>query len=77
NLFGKDGKYFEVGAGITYISGTVDLGDLDSKIIGTMSLMYRNQPVNGGFMWKIEFTPIFASGVFIPYYPGLAIGYSW
>lgn len=78
-LLGKDGKYFEVGAGVTYLSGTGDLFDLsdNSTILGTLSFMYRRQPVDGGFMWKIGLTPFIAEGVFIPYWGGLGIGYCW
>jgi hypothetical protein len=78
-LLGKDGKYFEVGGGITYIGGTADFGndDFDSSILGTLSFQYRSQPVGGGFMWKIGITPFIAEGAFIPYWPGVSIGYSW
>jgi len=77
-LLGKDGKYLEVGAGITYVAGSTNFGDgLDDGVIGTMSFQYRKQPVDGGFMWKIGFTPVLAEGTFIPWWPGLSIGYSW
>jgi hypothetical protein len=79
-LAGKDGKYFEVGLGATYISGDADLLDDDdafSDIAGTMTFMYRSQPVEGGFMWRIGFTPILAEGVFIPYWFGFGIGYAF
>lgn len=79
NLLGKDGKYFEVGAGITYLSSSADfIGDNNaSDIVGTMTFMYRKQPLDGGFMWKIGFTPILADGVFVPYWFGVGLGYSW
>jgi hypothetical protein len=80
-LLGKNGRYFEVGAGITFvkISGTDDIFDTDksSSVFGTLSFMYRRQPVDGGFMWKIGLTPILAEGVFIPYWGGVGIGYCW
>lgn len=78
-LLGNNGKYFEVGAGITYLSGTGDLFDLDdnSTVLGTLSFMYRRQPVDGGFMWKIGLTPFIAQGIFIPYWGGVGIGYCW
>jgi len=78
-LLGKNGKYFEVGAGLTYLSGTGDLFDLDdsSTILGTFSFMYRNQPKDGGFMWKIGLTPVIAEGVFVPYWFGVGLGYCW
>lgn len=76
-LLGKNGRYFEVGAGITYISGTGDFFENASSILGTMSFMYRRQPEDGGFMWKIGLTPFIAEGVFVPYWGGVGIGYCW
>ena len=76
-LLGKNGRYFEVGAGISYISGTGEFFDNESSILGTMSFMYRRQPEDGGFMWKIGLTPFIAEGVFIPYWGGVGIGYCW
>jgi len=78
-LLGKNGRYFEVGAGITYVSGNSDIFDDDgfSSVLGTLSFMYRSQPVNGGFMWKIGLTPFLAEGIFVPYWAGVGIGYCW
>jgi len=79
-LLGKNGKYFEIGAGATFLSGTGDIFDLAedaSTTVGTLSFMYRRQPEDGGFMWKIGITPIFAEGVFVPYWAGLGLGYCW
>jgi hypothetical protein len=39
--------------------------------------MYRSQPEDGGFMWKIGLTPVLASGAFIPYWAGLGLGYAF
>lgn len=78
-LLGKNGKYFEIGAGITYISGSTNFGEdiTGSTTIGTFSLMYRSQPVDGGFMWKIGLTPILAEGFFVPYWAGVGLGYAF
>lgn len=77
-LLGKDGKYLEIGGGVTYVAGSADFGDgFEDTVIGTLSIQYRRQPVDGGFMWKIGLTPIIASGAFIPYWPGVSIGYCW
>jgi len=81
-LLGKEGKYFEIGGGITYITGSVDVGSFGddssgSTVAGTFSFMYRKQPIDGGFMWKVGFTPILAEGSFVPWWPGIAIGYTW
>ncbi len=78
-LLGNNGRYFEVGAGITYVSGDSDLFNDDgfSSVLGTLSFMYRRQPVDGGFMWKIGLTPFLAEGIFVPYWGGVGIGYCW
>ncbi|MEZ4910153.1 MAG: hypothetical protein R2774_04750 [Saprospiraceae bacterium] len=78
-LLGNNGKYFEVGGGICYLSGTGEVFDFDdnSAVLGTLSFMYRSQPINGGFMWKIGLTPLFNSTGFVPYWGGLGIGYCW
>lgn len=76
-LLGNNGNYFEVGAGATYASGRTDFDDFDSAVVGTLSLQYRRQPVDGGFTFKIGLTPLFADGFFLPLFPGLSLGYSW
>ena len=78
-LLGKDGRYFEVGAGLTYVSGQGELFDFDkaSTTMGTLSFMYRRQPEEGGFMWKIGLTPFLAPGIFVPYWMGAGLGYCW
>lgn len=77
-LLGKNGKYFEIGLGATYVGGTGELfDDKLSSVVGTASFMYRYQPINSGVMWKIGITPILAEGVFFPYWLGLGIGYCW
>ncbi|TVQ49498.1 MAG: hypothetical protein EA362_04325 [Saprospirales bacterium] len=72
-LLGDGGNYFEIGVGTTIITGDF----LDSNVFLTFSFMYRRQPPNGGFMWKAGFAPILAEGVFIPYFPGVSLGYSF
>ncbi len=77
-LLGKNGRYFEIGAGATFASGSSDIFDEDfGKFIGTMTFGYRRQPIDGGFMWKIAITPIIAEGVFWPYFGGLSLGYAF
>lgn len=81
-LLGKNnGKsFFEIGLGATYIG--LDASDefLDaqgSAVLGTMSFMYRVQPVDSGFSFRGGLTPIFGQGGFIPYYFGLSLGYTF
>lgn len=77
-LLGKNGKYFEVGLGATFLSSDADIFDSNtSGTVGTMSFMYRRQPTDGGFMWKIGITPLFNKDFFIPYWFGAGLGYAF
>ncbi len=72
-LMGKDGKYFEMGAGATLLtlgdreySGTyTELGYIgpsrsnSTKLLGNISFGFRRQPVNGGFMFRAGVSPVF------------------
>jgi hypothetical protein len=75
-LIGQKGKYFEFGGGVTRLPLLRDY--ITKNYNGTMSLMYRSQPQDGGFMWKIGFTPIFNSsdGIFIVI-AGAGFGFCW
>lgn len=77
-IFGKDNKnYFEIGAGVTPVFGTGDIGSDFSETFGHIILGYRMQPENGGFTFRAFVCPIFASGAFIPYYGGISFGYKF
>lgn len=84
-LLGKNGNYFEIGLGATYISfnsdESADTGEVlfvdDSGVFGTMTFGYRLQPVDGGFLFRVGFAPIFGNGNFIPYWPYLSFGYAF
>lgn len=88
-LAGKNGKYFEVGAGITYYNvNSNDLffdnsnygyasEDINSGIIGTLNFGYRYQPVDGGFSFRGGFSPIINSERFLPYWPYVSFGYAF
>ncbi|MBK8954641.1 MAG: hypothetical protein IPM34_03665 [Saprospiraceae bacterium] len=77
-LLGKDGKYFEIGLGTTYVGGTQEFFEEDiDHFVGTLTFGYRRQPLDGGFMWKAAITPILADGFFWPYYVGFGLGYSF
>lgn len=72
-LMGKDGKYFEMGAGATLLtlgdreySGTyTELGYTGpnrsnrTKLLGNISFGFRRQPLNGGFMFRAGVAPVF------------------
>jgi hypothetical protein len=81
-VFGKaeSPHTFEAGAGITYVGKELDIlnyyDNKTSNFFGTASFMYRRQPVNGGFMWRVGFTPLIAKGYIQPS-AGIGVGYSF
>ncbi|HSN61139.1 MAG TPA: hypothetical protein VLR49_09395 [Ferruginibacter sp.] len=81
-IFGKANSVhsFEVGAGATIAGKKLDIfdyGDNDTNsVFGTASFMYRRQPLDGGFSWRIGFTPIIASGYIQPS-GGVSVGYNF
>jgi hypothetical protein len=84
-LFGHEKHFFEVGMGATVVTGSEGssgfgpVGERDrvSGAIGTMSLGYRLEPTDGGFMFRAGITPIFDSSVFWPLWPQLSFGYAF
>lgn len=81
-IFGKDSSphAFEAGAGLTYVGKELEIlnfyDDKQSKLYGTASFMYRRQPVNGGFTWRIGFTPLIARGYIQPM-GAASVGYNF
>lgn len=81
-IFGKEDSphTFEVGAGVTYAGKKLDIynfyDDKTSQWFGTFTFMYRRQPVNGGFSWRIGFTPLVAKGYIQPA-AGVSLGYNF
>jgi len=81
-IFGKPSSphTFEAGAGLTYVGQQLNIvnfyGDKKSNLFGTFCFMYRRQPVDGGFMWRIGFTPLVAKGYIQPL-GAVAVGYSF
>jgi hypothetical protein len=71
-VFGKENSphTFEVGVGATLLSRRIDAfnsyGGESTFIYETFSFMYRRQPKNGGFSWRIGFTPLLANGYIQP-----------
>jgi hypothetical protein len=82
-LLGKNGKYFEIGAGATYAHAKHDNGDDDfldfngSGTIGTLYFGYRYQPMDDGFHFRAGISPLFNSSNFLPYYAGIGFGYTF
>ena len=83
-VFGKSrsSHLFEVGAGVTIAGKKLTLFDYDynniqgSSVFGTASFMYRKIARDGGFSWRIGFTPIIAQGYIQPS-AGVSIGYNF
>lgn len=81
-IFGKPQSphTFEVGAGLTFVGKKLDIlnfyDDKKSSIFGTFSFMYRRQPVDGGFSWRIGFTPLAARGYIQPF-GAVSVGYNF
>jgi hypothetical protein len=81
-IFGKPSSphTFEVGAGLTYVGKKLNLFEFDNEkgtnLLGSFAFMYRRQPVDGGFMWRIGFTPL-VSGGYIQPSGGVGVGYSF
>jgi hypothetical protein len=87
-LLGRNGNYFEVGAGVTYVGlssnngdafvsiGNNDLTNKTSFLFTTISFGYRRQPINGGFNFRGGFTPVFVEGQsgIAPY---ISLGYNF
>jgi hypothetical protein len=64
-VFGKpdSNKTFEVGAGFSFLTRKVSLYNYGNEekpgnVIGFLTFMYRSVPVNGGYSFRIGFTPI-------------------
>ena len=63
-VFGKpnSANTFEVGAGATFLTHKVSLFNRDVEkpghLIGHLTFMYRIAPVNGGYSFRIGFTPV-------------------
>ena len=105
-LYGKDGRYFEVGLGMTFFGiknetysycqnydqfgncigpfTTVDQDinfilpvDGSPSLMGTMNIGYRKIPLDGGFTWRVNLTPIFNNNGFWPLFAGVGFGYAF
>ncbi len=81
-IFGKPTSphTFEVGGGITYVGRKLEMlnfyEDKKSNFFGSFAFMYRRQPAEGGFTWRIGFTPLVAHGYIQPF-GAAGVGYSF
>ncbi|WKK59806.1 hypothetical protein [Sphingobacterium sp. BN32] len=83
-LLGKNGHYFELGAGATLISGEEEDGEIlfidsesNTTVMGNLVFGYRKQPLDGGFLFRAGFAPVITKKDFIPYWPYVSFGYSF
>ena len=51
--------------------------DGSPNIMGTMNIGYRKIPVDGGFSWRVNLTPIFNNNGFWPLFAGVGMGYTF
>ncbi|MGE0321699.1 MAG: hypothetical protein AB7S68_05310 [Polyangiaceae bacterium] len=79
-LLGGGNHHLELGAGATvlYASGEAETGGSRSSgegvgVAGTATVGYRYQPRDGGFLFKVGFTPLVGSGGFLPW-GGISFG---
>jgi hypothetical protein len=82
-LFGKptSPNIFEVGVGFTVLSKKASIlsyNDYKERgLLGHFEFMYRRQPVDGGFSWRIGFTPIINTDGDVFPFPAVGLGYSF
>jgi len=79
-LVGSGKDKFEIGAGPVYVSESTGFFGSDpvsgSGVLWTGNIGYRYQKNEGGFMWRIGFTPFFGGGKLFPS-GGISLGYSF
>jgi len=51
--------------------------DGNPSLMGTLNFGYRKVPVEGGFTWRVNLTPIFNNNGFWPLFAGIGLGYSF
>ena len=51
--------------------------DGSPSLMGTLNFGYRKVPVDGGFTWRVNLTPIFNNNGFWPLFAGVGFGYSF
>ncbi len=80
-LIGSDGKYLELGGGITYAPGLYLFGKAqnlaypeDNDFFGTFTLGFRAQPDRRqGLTFRVAFTPIFSISGTSGYFPFVGV----
>ncbi len=71
----------EIGAGVTLLSSKASILNYndytEGRVLGHTSFMYRRQPVEGGFSWRVGITPIINNDGDIFPFGALGFGYSF
>ncbi len=70
---------FELGLGIIFIDAGESFGAISAAGVGvggTATVGYRYQSYDGGFVFRVGFTPVFALSAFFPY-GGIGAGFSF
>lgn len=83
-LVGSGNHRFELGVGPQIFNVSIDVqggeglgfDESGTLIGGSATLGYRYQPTDGGFVFRIGFTPSFSSAGFFPW-AGLSLGYGF
>jgi hypothetical protein len=65
-LYGRNSHHLEAGINVLLIGATIP----------SLRFGYRYQPVKGGFLFRVAFTPILLAGMPIPW-GGLSLGYTF
>jgi hypothetical protein len=73
---------FEIGAGATFLTRKVSIFNYDSdgkrrNFTGNICFMYRIAPVDGGFSFRIGFTPVIGTAGDLYPMGGLSFGYAF
>ena len=82
-VFGRpnSSSTLEVGAGITCLTRKVSLYNIDvdkpGNVIGFLTVMYRIMPVNGGFSFRVGFTPIIGTAGDLVPSGAISLGYAF
>lgn len=86
-IFGKPNSphTFEVGVGATILTKKMHIFTPDNaqqtgeggNIIGHSTFMYRRQPINGGFTWRIGLVPILGTSKDVMLSAAVGVGYAF
>jgi hypothetical protein len=82
-IFGKEtsSSSFEIGGGASFLTRKVSLYNYDTDIrghfIGHLSFMYRLQPIRGGVVLRVGFTPIIGTSGDLYPMGAISLGYTF